>query len=126
MKSKVKELQPSGSDGSTVGAVVIDEGGPTLPADVVIMGVGVAPATGFLRESGFKLERDGGILVDEYLRVQGEDSVYAIGESCTLLPSDDYAPHTVCKATSPITHKCNRMNLSASSIGTWRATMAVR
>ena len=93
MKSKVKGLLPSESDSSRVGAVVIDEGGPTLPADVVIMGVGVAPATGFLRESGFKLERDGGILVDEYLKVQGEDNVYAIGEGATLLNSRDPPRH---------------------------------
>ena len=86
MKSKVKQLLPSESDDTSVGAVVIDDGGPTLPADVVIMGVGVAPATGFLKESGFKLERDGGILVDEFLKVQGEDSVYAIGESADFAP----------------------------------------
>lgn len=50
-----------------------------LPASVVIMGTGVAPTTGFLKDS-FKLERDGGITVDEYLRVPGVENVYAIGD----------------------------------------------
>ena len=80
MKSKVAKILPSESDSSLAGAVVLGDGGPTLPADFVIMGVGVAPATGFLKESGFTLERDGGVRVDEFLRVLGLDgSVYAIG-----------------------------------------------
>lgn len=81
MKSKVAKILPSDSDPSVAGAVVIGDGGPTLPADVVIMGVGVAPATGFLRDSGFNLEKDGGLLVDEYLRVKGLENVYAIGQT---------------------------------------------
>jgi len=44
------------------------------------MGTGVSPATGFLKESGFSLEEDGGIAVDEYLRVKGEQNIYAIGD----------------------------------------------
>ena len=83
MNSKVSKILPSENDLSAAGAVVVD-GGPTLPADAVIMGVGVAPATGFLRDSGFNLERDGGVLVDEYLRVKGLDNVYAIGQKTSL------------------------------------------
>jgi apoptosis-inducing factor 3 len=80
MQTKVAKIVPSESDASSAGAVVLGDGGPTLLADVVIMGVGVAPATGFLKESGFTLEKDGGVLVDEYLRVKDLDGVYAIGE----------------------------------------------
>ena len=43
------------------------------------MAVGIGPATEFLKESGFKLERDGGVKVDKYLRVKGIDDVYATG-----------------------------------------------
>ncbi|KLO13068.1 flavo protein [Schizopora paradoxa] len=80
MSSKVEKLLSSSSDSSAVGSVVIGDGGPTLEADFVIMGVGVAPATGFLKESGFTLERDGGVKVDEYLKVVGQEDVYAIGD----------------------------------------------
>ena len=83
MLSKVSKLVPSSSDESVVANVVVS--GPsgeetTLEADLVVMGVGVAPATGFLRDSGFELERDGGVRVDEYLRVLGKENVYAIGD----------------------------------------------
>ena len=44
------------------------------------MGTGVGPATGFLKDSGFSLEKDGGILVDEQLRVKGHKNIYAIGD----------------------------------------------
>ena len=59
------------------------EGGVFLPADAVIAGVGVAPATGFLKGSGLALERDGSVAVDAYLRVPGFDGVYAIGDIAT-------------------------------------------
>jgi len=78
MQSKVSKLLPGSTPGE-VGSVVIDDG-PTLEADFVIMGVGVAPATDFLKESGFELEKDGGVAVDEYLRVKGLENVYAIGD----------------------------------------------
>lgn len=84
MKSKVSKILSSDSDPSLAGAVIVGDGGPTLPADVIVMGVGVAPATGFLRDSGFNLERDGGVLVDECLRVNGLDNVYAIGQKTSL------------------------------------------
>jgi len=44
------------------------------------MGTGVGPATSFLKDSGFELEKDGGIAVDEYLRVKGHQHIYAIGD----------------------------------------------
>lgn len=50
-----------------------------IPASMVIMGTGVAPATGFMKGS-FELQKDGGVTVDEYLRVKGKDNVYAIGD----------------------------------------------
>jgi len=86
MQAKVDKIIPSQSDPSKAGAVVVvDTSGKsmTLPADVVIMGVGVAPATEYLKSSkGFEqaLDKSGAVLVDEYLRVKGLDGVYAIGD----------------------------------------------
>lgn len=51
--------------------------GQKLPADAVLLGVGVRPATGFLTEA-FTLEKDGGLAVDDYL--QAAESVYAAGD----------------------------------------------
>ena len=51
------------SDGSgRVSAVVLTDGS-TVPADLVVVGIGVVPNTGWLAESG--LEIDNGIVVDE-------------------------------------------------------------
>jgi NADPH-dependent 2,4-dienoyl-CoA reductase/sulfur reductase-like enzyme/nitrite reductase/ring-hydroxylating ferredoxin subunit len=59
---------------------VLLKDGTELPADLVILGVGVAPATKFLAESGLKLEKDGGIEVDGYLQVKGQSDIYAAGD----------------------------------------------
>ena len=78
MNAFVESAEPSSSDPSHVGAVKL-KGGVTIPADVVIMAVGIGPATEFLKESGFNLERDGSVKVDKHMRVKGLDDVYATG-----------------------------------------------
>ena len=86
MEASVSKILPSSSNPSSVGAVVVKSSSGqeiTLDADVVIMGVGVAPATEYLKASkGFEgvLDRSGGVTVDELLRVKGLESVYAIGD----------------------------------------------
>jgi len=79
MKSSVEKIVSSSDPESKLATGVVVNG-ETLPADFVVMGVGVAPATGFLKDSGIKLEKDGGIKVDEYFRVSGLDGVFAIGD----------------------------------------------
>ncbi|KAI0249164.1 flavoprotein [Lactifluus subvellereus] len=66
--------------------------GETLSADLVIMGVGVRPATDYLKTSGWELEKDGSVKVDELLRVPGRADVYAIGDIATYpqLPLGTY------------------------------------
>jgi len=82
MQTKVEKIVPREDDSSLAGGVVVN--GETLPCDFVIMGVGVAPATEFLKGSGIELEKDGGIQVDEYLRVSklpaNVEGVFAIGD----------------------------------------------
>lgn len=80
MTSKVEKIVPQEDNPNLAGGVVVN--GTTIPCDFIVMGVGVAPATAFLKDSGIELEKDGGIKVDEYLRVKsGKDmkNVYAIG-----------------------------------------------
>ncbi|KZT29687.1 hypothetical protein NEOLEDRAFT_1153617 [Neolentinus lepideus HHB14362 ss-1] len=85
MGSSVEKLVPSDADAGAVGGVVAN--GEVIPADVVVMGVGVAPATEYLTAPGsvgFKVggnvEKGGAVLVDEYLRVRGVEDVYAVGD----------------------------------------------
>jgi NADPH-dependent 2,4-dienoyl-CoA reductase/sulfur reductase-like enzyme/nitrite reductase/ring-hydroxylating ferredoxin subunit len=58
-----------------VKAVVLDSG-ERIEADLVIVGIGVRPATALLE--GVKLNKDGGVFVDRYLRAA--DGVYAAGD----------------------------------------------
>ncbi|HYY96902.1 MAG TPA: FAD-dependent oxidoreductase [Pyrinomonadaceae bacterium] len=58
-----------------VKAVVLDSG-ERVEADLVVVGVGVRPATDFLR--GVNLHEDGGVIVDEYMCAA--NGVYAAGD----------------------------------------------
>jgi apoptosis-inducing factor 3 len=62
-----------------VGAVLL-KGGESIPADVVILGVGCIPKTDYLKDSGITLDRDGGISVNAQLQVPNVDNVFVIGE----------------------------------------------
>ena len=56
---------------------VLLEDGSELPADLVIFGVGVRPATDLAEAAGLEVDR--GVLVDQYLRTSAPD-VFAIGD----------------------------------------------
>lgn len=60
--------------------VVTDNG--TLPADLVILAIGVRPATAFLKDSGLEMVK-GTILVDEQMKTNLPD-VYAAGD-CAMV-----------------------------------------
>ncbi|KAK4688003.1 apoptosis-inducing factor 3, partial [Tremellales sp. Uapishka_1] len=80
MKAGVEKILPADSNPSHCGSVTL-KGQPALPANLIIMGTGVAPATDFLKGSSIPLEKDGGVTVDSYLRVKsGAKNVYAIGD----------------------------------------------
>lgn len=78
MDAGVEKALPSESDSKKAGKVVLKDG-TELPCDLVILGVGVAPATKFLNGQ-VATEKDGGIAVDEYLAVKGESDIYAVGD----------------------------------------------
>ncbi|HEY5334504.1 MAG TPA: FAD/NAD(P)-binding oxidoreductase [Mycobacteriales bacterium] len=62
--------------GDRVTGVVLSDG-RTLPADVVVVGVGVRPDTDWLDGSGIAV--DDGVVVDDHLRASAAD-VYAVGD----------------------------------------------
>jgi NADPH-dependent 2,4-dienoyl-CoA reductase/sulfur reductase-like enzyme/nitrite reductase/ring-hydroxylating ferredoxin subunit len=66
-------LRLEGSD--AVERVVLTDGG-SLKADLVVLGLGIHPATGFIR--GLSLDEDGGVTVDATLRAAR--SLYAAGD----------------------------------------------
>ncbi|KAG6040294.1 hypothetical protein E4U41_000979 [Claviceps citrina] len=79
----VDRAEPSTSDPMKVGAVMLEDG-TRLEADLVILGIGVAPATEFLRYNPvIRLQKDGSILTDENFQVAGLKNVYAVGDIAT-------------------------------------------
>jgi NADPH-dependent 2,4-dienoyl-CoA reductase/sulfur reductase-like enzyme/nitrite reductase/ring-hydroxylating ferredoxin subunit len=75
-----------------VKTVVLDSG-ERIEADLVIVGVGVRPATDFLE--GVELHRDGGVIVDEHMRAA--DGIYAAGDIA-------YFPHPLTNERRRIEH----------------------
>ncbi|MEU6078450.1 FAD-dependent oxidoreductase [Micromonospora sp. NPDC047074] len=61
-----------------VSAVVTAEG--PIPADVVVLGLGVRPNTALAEAAGLPLGVSGGIRVDRRMRVQGVPDVWAAGD----------------------------------------------
>ncbi|KAK3400452.1 hypothetical protein B0T20DRAFT_348190 [Sordaria brevicollis] len=80
MSANVEKAEPSTSDPSKVGSVHLKDG-TKLDADIVILGVGVSPATEYLKDNSVvRLEEDGSLKVDENFSVVGLKDVYAIGD----------------------------------------------
>ncbi|KAK1150011.1 Apoptosis-inducing factor 1 [Aspergillus melleus] len=84
LEAGVAKATPSKTDASKVGAVHLNDGS-VLPADLVVLGVGVRPATDFLQNNAsVQLEKDGSIKTDEHFVVPGlNNDVFAIGDIAT-------------------------------------------
>jgi NADPH-dependent 2,4-dienoyl-CoA reductase/sulfur reductase-like enzyme len=63
---------------SVTGVALTD--GSVLPADAVVVGIGVRPNTGWLAASGVPLHTDGGVLCDAYGAAVADRTVYAVGD----------------------------------------------
>eukprot|EP00731_Ephydatia_muelleri_P011006 Em0005g1592a len=72
--SGVKELK--GTDGKFSSVVL--SSGETLEGDLCVAGVGVVPATAFLKDSGLSMTKMGHIIVDKHLKAAA--GVYAAGD----------------------------------------------
>eukprot|EP00731_Ephydatia_muelleri_P011007 Em0005g1593a len=74
LSSGVKELK--GTDGKFSSVVL--SSGETLEGDLCVAGVGVVPATAFLKDSGLSMTKMGHIIVDKHLKAAA--GVYAAGD----------------------------------------------
>lgn len=72
----------TGDDGRVTG-VRTDHG--TIPADVVVLGLGVRPNTALAEAAGLPVGPSGGIRVDRRMRVVGVDGVWAAGDCVETL-----------------------------------------
>ena len=67
----------SADDGRVVGVEIGDQ---TLPADVVILGLGVGARSEIAQKAGLPIGARGGIVVDSSQRVEGFDDIWAAGD----------------------------------------------
>ncbi|MBR6164340.1 MAG: CoA-disulfide reductase [Clostridia bacterium] len=77
-----------------------------VSCDIVIMAVGVIPATGFLRETGIRMARNGALLVDREMRTSIGD-IWAAGDCAVVyhrLMEEDYFI-----ALGTVANKCGRI-----------------
>ena len=85
---------------------VVRAGGEDIPCDLVVMAVGVVPATGFLRGTGIRMAKNGAILVDREMRTSLEN-VYAAGDCAVvyhrLMEEDYFIP------LGTVANKCGRI-----------------
>ncbi|KAL4801931.1 hypothetical protein BDV18DRAFT_164442 [Aspergillus unguis] len=84
LSAGVSKATPSNDEARKVGAVHLQDG-TVLPADIVVLGVGVRPATDFLQGNpAVTLEKDGSLKTDEHFAVPGlKNDVFAIGDIAT-------------------------------------------
>lgn len=74
LKEAVKGIQENGS------RLTIQLNDSTLETDMVIMSVGVRPASGIAKEAGLEVNQRGGIVVNDYMLTSDSD-IYAVGDA---------------------------------------------
>jgi 3-phenylpropionate/trans-cinnamate dioxygenase ferredoxin reductase component len=72
----IEAIQAARTDPSTAGAVLLSDS-TEMPADLIVVGVGISPNDELARSSG--LEVDNGVLVDSHL-VTSDDDILAAGD----------------------------------------------
>ncbi|MCS0635499.1 FAD-dependent oxidoreductase [Streptomyces sp. LP05-1] len=72
----------TGDDGRVRAVATTEE---EYPADVVVLGLGVAPETSLARAAGLPLGEYGGLLTDLSMRVRGREDVWAGGDCVEVL-----------------------------------------
>ena len=73
----VTEFRPADDDPTRVGSVVTTGG--TVPADMVVVAVGVRPNVALAKECGLEIGETGAIAVDDHLRTS-DPAIFAIGD----------------------------------------------
>ncbi len=83
LNAQVREIRGSAGPAPNKVREVVLSNGRAIPADLVMVGVGVEPRTGLAQEAGLPV--DNGIAADEFLRT-ADEHIFAIGD-CAQYPS---------------------------------------
>lgn len=85
---------------------IVRTAGEDIPCDMVLMAVGVVPATDFLRDTGIRMARNGAILVDREMRTSIED-IWAAGDCATVYHREAQEDYFIPLGT--VANKCGRI-----------------
>ena len=97
-------------DATTDGALRVRlSDGDELPADLVLLSVGVRPETTLARAAGLDLDPRGAVRVDEHLRTSAPD-VYAVGDAIEVVDAVTGQPAVV-----PLAGPANRQGRAAAN-----------
>lgn len=103
--------------------------GEFIPADIVIIGAGVVPATAAFK-TALNIEKDGSIVADEYLAVVGQQNIYIAGNFVSFpLPFACFNSYPQATLPASLTRTTRDRPIpttsSASSTGAWHNSRAV-
>jgi NADPH-dependent 2,4-dienoyl-CoA reductase/sulfur reductase-like enzyme/rhodanese-related sulfurtransferase len=100
---------PDAADEDAESAVVVElSDGGLLPADLVLLAVGVRPETSLARAAGLSLNARGAVVVDEHL-LTSAPHVYAVGDAIEVVDAVTGAPAMV-----PLAGPANRQGRAAA------------
>lgn len=80
LNDPVTTFEPPGLDESARASVVTTHSGKRIPADVVILALGVRPETRLAREAGLEIGALGGIRVNEHMQTS-DPHIWAVGDA---------------------------------------------
>ena len=80
LNDPVVSFEPPSEQEPARASVVVLKSGQRLPADSVVLGLGVKPEVGLAREAGLGIAKLGGIRVNEYLQT-GDPHIWAVGDA---------------------------------------------
>ena len=78
LNAATESINASKADGNTVGSITL-QGGETLPADLVVIAIGVTPNKALAEEAGIECNR--AVLVNHQMQTSA-NNIYAFGECC--------------------------------------------
>jgi NAD(P)H-nitrite reductase large subunit len=79
LKNGLARLDEPGPNDRAGASIVVLADRTRLPADIVVLGLGVRPESKLAREAGLEIGPTGGVKVDEHLRTS-DPAIYAVGE----------------------------------------------
>jgi NADPH-dependent 2,4-dienoyl-CoA reductase/sulfur reductase-like enzyme/rhodanese-related sulfurtransferase len=106
--TSVQAVAPGVAGGEGTVSVRLSDGSE-LPADLVLLSVGVRPETTLARLAGLTLNERGAIRVDEHLRTSAE-GVYAVGDAIEVVDAVTGQPAVV-----PLAGPANRQGRAAAN-----------